>query len=111
MTDRLHCINPRCRRTASVEKHPHSSEIVCAKCWKLLPRRLTRRYRTLSARDRKLDRRVQRVLVGKGFRPRQIFTMRGQLDRLMDANWSSIRAFFHPTEKPEGLEAFLEEFR
>ncbi|MGD9868946.1 MAG: hypothetical protein AB7U38_13180 [Hyphomicrobiales bacterium] len=110
MNDRRPCINPRCRRTFRREPgEPEGWEVCCAKCWRLLPRTLTRRYRALRARDRRIDRRVKKLLVGVPVRPAQLAILNDQLTRLFAANWLAIRAFFHPTEKPAGLDAFLEE--
>ncbi len=109
MSDRIPCINPRCRRTAAREKHPNANEIVCGKCWRLLPKALTRRYRELLNRNRRIIRISKRKRSGIYNTPYQLEIMDDQLSRLMDSNWRAIRAFFIAPEKPAGIEAFLEE--
>lgn len=110
MSDRRSCINPRCRRTFRREPgEPEGWEVCCGKCWRLLPVALTRRYRALRARDRKIDRRVKKLLRGASARPGQLESLNDQITRLFAANWLAIKAFFHPTERPAGLDAFLEE--
>ena len=105
------CINPRCRRTFKRETgEPEAMEVCCGKCWRLLPVRLTRRYKALRARDRRIDRQVKKLQrQGRGARPSRLETLTAQINRLHEANWREIHDFFHPTEKPVGLDTFLEE--
>lgn len=113
---RTPCINPRCRRTF---KDEHEGEtVVCRKCWLLLPA-------SLRARDKQLRRRMRLIerMSAKGVQHRrrgrkfghpdkgapQAFTMGNKFGRLWDIHWARIRAFYIAPEKPEGLDAFLEE--
>ncbi|QPC87080.1 hypothetical protein GA830_10270 [Mesorhizobium sp. NBSH29] len=98
--DRIPCINPRCGRTAPAAKYPAGWEIVCHKCWKMAPPSLVKRHRQLSKRRRKIDRLIR--MPGLGFRTNAI-------DRLQHANWCAIRVCFNPVDRPEGLDAFIEE--
>ena len=38
MSGRIPCIIPFCRRTASAEKFPGCTEIICARCGRLVPK-------------------------------------------------------------------------
>lgn len=107
MTDRIPCLNPPCRRTAPADKYEPGDEIVCGKCWKLLPPRLTARYKALKRRDRRLDR-----LALKGrhqSRGPQWERVTSLFTAAQGRNWAAIRACFLQPEKPVGLEAFLDE--
>ena len=103
--DRIPCITPSCRRTASAEKYERSTEIICGKCWRrLVPPRLKNRHKRLNAAIRKLERRknIEPSLINKAF-------------DLHDKNWDAIRRAVgadgdsNPDAKPAGLDAFLEE--
>lgn len=52
---RIPCCIPFCCRTAPADKHPHATEIICGKCWRLADRRLrlvyNRRYRKAEVGD------------------------------------------------------------
>lgn len=109
LTPRTPCLNPRCGRTCKQE-HP-GEEMVCGKCWKTLPVSLTRRYKALKARDRRIDRLARRKRTGIYNTPYQLSIMAQQHDRLWCANWNRIRAFFQTPDKPEGLDTFLEEMK
>jgi hypothetical protein len=117
MTERrLHCCNPRCSRTskAGPDDGPNA-EICCSKCWKLLPRSLVARYRALKRRDKKVgrlfarERRLAPEAAAAGIVSHRMQVVGEQMDRAFDANWHAIRTFFRPIEKPDGLDAFLEE--
>lgn len=108
MNDRIPCLNPRCGCTfARKPEHTEDSEICCRKCWKLVPKRLTDRYRALRSRDRKCvrllkkTRRVDAMVHSN--------RMHRLLAELMRRNWADIHNFFHAPEKPEGLDNFIEE--
>lgn len=109
MSDRISCCNPKCRRTAPAERHPGADEIICGKCWKLLPKALTSRYRALRRRDTKGRRLAEKKdRVGK-LTDRQIDECDRLAHKLVRQNWLAIRNYFRETEKPEGLESFLSE--
>lgn len=113
---RTPCLNPRCRRTF---KQEHEGEtVVCRKCWILLPASWRARDKQLRRRMRLIDRMsakgVQHRRRGRKFGhpdkgAPQAFTMGIKFDRLWDRHWDRIRAFYLAPEKPEGLDAFLEE--
>lgn len=105
MTGRIPCINPSCRRTAPAEKFP-GQEIVCGKCWKLLPKAMTERYRQLRRARRRLER-LARNRVRKGGTVPETFG--ATLDRALQRNWGEIHNYFVAPEKPVGLDTFLEE--
>lgn len=42
--DRIACLVPFCRRTASRARFPTATEIVCGRHWRMCPRRLRRIY-------------------------------------------------------------------
>jgi len=105
MADRICCINPNCRRTEAAEKYSVGEEIVCAKCWKLLPKKLTSRYRDLRKRSRKLDRKLSKTDVSAA----RIYAIDQRFERLWLANWEAIRGFFLTPAQPLGLDNFLKE--
>lgn len=49
MAERIPCVVPFCRRTASRDKHPDATEIICWKHYRLARKRL-RRLMTLARR-------------------------------------------------------------
>lgn len=103
MTDRLHCINPLCRRTESKLKFPYSDEIVCGKCWKNVPARDKIVYRGL----RKQWRAHEKYELRTGERIEESYQW---LAEQMALNWSKIRTFYAvKPEFPAGLEGFLKE--
>lgn len=108
MSDRIPCINPRCRRTAPVEKFA-GEEIVCAKCWKLLPRALTDRHKALNKRERRMLRLVERRIAKGAITAGQVYEAEASIARQRMANWQNIRACFLAPDKPDGLDAFLDE--
>lgn len=108
MTDRIRCLNPNCRRTAAPEKHPGSTWIICGKCWRVLDPELKRRWKALNARNRKLFRLSRRKAFQDG-RNRQWWVISRQYDRAWDRLHSALVAYFTPSEKPTGIEAFLKE--
>ncbi len=113
---RTPCLNPRCRRTF---KQEHEGEtVVCRKCWMLLPAAWRARDKQLRRRMRLIDRMSEK---GTAYPRRgrkhgqpdrgapQAYTMGMKVGRLWDRHWDRIRAFFLASDKPEGLDAFLEE--
>jgi hypothetical protein len=61
VAERIPCAVPFCRRTASREKHPHATEIICWKHYRLSRKRLRRLYRLA-------QRRLERDRSEKGWR-------------------------------------------
>jgi len=99
---RVYCLNPKCGCTGDAAK---SDELVCGKCWRLIPKDLTTAYRDLRALKRKLDRRRTK-------RAGEIVAVPISaigIDRRIDANWKAIRDFWLAPAKPEGLDTFLDE--
>ncbi len=109
MNGRVPCINPSCNRTAATDKHPGCDEIICGKCFKALPDRLRKRYRQLRKRDRKLcsyfnSKRSEHVS------DKRCWRLNRNMNVLIEKNWAMIRNYYQaPAEKPQGLEAFLQE--
>lgn len=105
--DRICCVNPRCGRTAPKDKYGESTDIICRRCWKQLPKEIADRFRTLRRRDKMLSRLVDKRFAA-GTMPQYRFSMLGNLiDGQARKNWNAIRAYFRDPEKPEGLENFL----
>lgn len=107
--DRIPCLNPRCRRTAPRDKYADSAEIVCAKCWKLLPQAVRDRYRALGRRDRRLLRRIERRVALGNISSALVERLREGLWRAHCRHWDEIRSYFLAPAKPVGLDAFLED--
>lgn len=110
MTDhRIACINPRCRRTASFEKM-QCDEIICGKCWKLVPLELRTRYREVRKRYTKIERIIRKRERKMDVLPIQRSAMIDhRLQWQVDVNWAKIRNVFAETSAPEGLENFMME--
>lgn len=106
MIDRIPCVNPLCRRTGSIEKFPDCTEICCGKCWKLLPKALTARYRQIRRRWTKVNRRVDRGIAKGRAYPYGLYALLQQQNR---ANWRAIQSYFTAPPAPAGLENFLKE--
>lgn len=107
--ERVPCLNPRCRRTAPRDKYGDSMEIVCGKCWKLLPQAVRDRYRALRRRERRLLRRIDRLVARKAISGAQVERLRDGMSRACNRNWHDIRSCFLAPARPIGLDAFLEE--
>lgn len=106
--DRVPCLNPRCRRTAPREKYP-DQDIVCAKCWKLLPQAVRDRYRLLRRRERRLLRRIERLAARREISAARVERLRDAMWRGHERNWGEIRRYFLAPAMPVGLDAFLAE--
>lgn len=74
---RISCCVPFCRRTASREKFPDCSEIICSKHWRTISTPAKAEYRRL----RRIERRSS--LRGEA---------EAELWRQLDANWARCRA-------------------
>lgn len=101
---RIPCINPACRRTAPAEKYEPGAEIICPKCWRLLPAPLTSHFRDLARRQRRLTR-----LARKPGRAAQALRLSAMVEAAQERNWQAIRQQFVAPAKPVGLDAFLDE--
>lgn len=108
MSERIPCINPTCRRTDDASKFAPGEEIVCSKCWKLLPKALTSRYRSIRRRGKAMVRRAEKRMA-KGEPASNFDAVFDRVDRHYEANWSAIRSYFLNPPAPEGLENFLNE--
>lgn len=101
---RTPCINPRCRRTFKDE----GCEMICGKCFRTLPEVVRSEHRWLWREIRKWDRRITRT--GDELRIARMRDIRYRLSAGLNSHWDAvIKPFFVTPEKPEGLDAFLEE--
>ncbi|BCH33257.1 hypothetical protein MesoLjLc_51870 [Mesorhizobium sp. L-8-10] len=103
---RTPCINPRCRRTGPADEFP--GEMICGRCFRTLPEATRKEHRRYWREIKKWDRRIGRTAdVLKTSRMRAI---RNRLSDQLNRHWDTyIKAPFLAPEKPEGLDAFLEE--
>jgi len=109
MGDRIACLNPRCGRTAPADKYPMSVEVICGKCFRGLPTAIRERHRRHERRYRKAQRAYQRRS-SKNMLPPSVEDRFGlTADAVLNASWERMRRYFQEPDKPEGLEAFLEE--
>ena len=103
--DRTPCINPRCRRTT---RRDDDNEIVCGKCFRALPTAAREAHRRYWRNIRKWRRHIARI--GDEARAVRIRRILDANVRLLNRHWETvIKPFFVAPEKPEGLDAFLEE--
>ncbi len=107
--DRIPCLNPRCRRTAPAGKYEPGEEIVCGRCWKLLPKRVTDTYKALNRHERRLLRLVERRVARRTITREKIDEIRRRMEARKARNWAEIRSYFLRPEKPVGLDNFLKE--
>lgn len=105
---RLPCINKTCKRTGAQDKHPGSTEIICAKCFRSMPTLMRARHKQLWKRSDKLDRLTEKH--------REDPAMMARINRnyeLLESVWQSsyrdMWCYFNQQRKPEGLDNFLEE--
>lgn len=103
---RTPCINPRCRRTFKAdERH---SEVVCGKCFRTVPLAVRSEFNRCWREYRKWDRRIKRT--GDVLKAQRMHDIRGRFGLQIDRHWArEIKPFFLTPDKPEGLDAFLEE--
>lgn len=108
MSERIPCINPRCRRTAPKEKHEGDNEIICGKCFRTLPESVRKEHRGYWREIRKWEKRITRTSDEM-----KIARMRDIISKLcwrLGRHWDrEIKPRMIAPEKPEGLETFLEE--
>lgn len=105
MSDRVGCINPRCRRAF---KPGEGGEIICGKCFRMLPEAVRKEHRGYWRAIRKWDRRIARTADEL-----KIVRMRAIRDRIsfnLGTHWDAhIKAPLLAPDKPAGLDTFLEE--
>lgn len=111
VSDRIPCINPRCRRTAAASKYEPGEEIICRTCFRLLPRSVADRYRALRRRERRLLRLIDKRIRARSISLDLVDDLQRRQEAANAANWQRMVEFFRPVERPAGIEAFLEEMR
>ena len=119
MVDRIHCLNPACRRTAAADRfdgatsitcaNDSASSIVCAKCWKIVPAELRDRHRELRARDRKIARAVMKRAAKGLITNARVQYLWFLLEGRSVSNWHAIAIYFQQSPSPAGLEEFMKE--
>lgn len=108
---RLSCVNPHCNRTAPVEREGEEADMICRKCWSLLPADMRRRYQQLKARQKLIFKLIERRLARGNISRSTVELIERQFSGRCEANWRGIRDYFVTGEKPLGLEGFLQEMR
>jgi len=109
MSDRIPCINPRCRRTAPADKCDLGSEIICGKCWRSLPRQMRERHRSLERRAKRLGRLIERRIAKGTIAADTVDRLGTVVDRRLHESWEELKVHFIAPERPIGLDNFLEE--
>lgn len=109
MTDRIPCINPRCRRTASADEYEPGTQIICGRCFRNLPRELRERHKRHRRRFRRLERLVEKRTHKGTIQPHVANRVMRNAISDWDRNWDRIRKYYQEPVKPEGLDGFLEE--
>lgn len=103
---RTPCINPRCKRTGPADEFP--GEMICGKCFRTLPEAVRKEHRGYWREIRKWERRITRTSDEL-----RIAKMRKIISRLswrLGLHWDrEIKPRMIAPERPEGLDAFLEE--
>lgn len=103
---RTRCINSCCKRTAPAEKFP--GEMICGGCFRSLPLQTRQEHQRFWREIRKWERRIKRAV--DEHKRAQMTAIRNQWHDRLCNHWDlKIKAFINSTEKPEGLDAFLEE--
>jgi hypothetical protein len=108
-SDRIPCINPRCRRTAPAAKYEPGVEIICGKCWRSLPREIREQRRRLERYERRIFRKVERRVAQGTLSPEAAARIGANIHRQLNAQWAQIKRRFIEPDTPAGLESFLEE--
>jgi len=109
MMKRICCLNPTCKRTEAQEKYPGSTYIVCAKCWRTMPRQFKDRWKTLNARSRKLGRMSRKPSFNRPERNPQWIRLDEIYERAWQALTMAITHYYVAGERPVGIEDFLKE--
>lgn len=106
-SDRIPCVNPRCRRTAPANKYAPGTQIICGKCFRALPLALKERRRQLEHRLRSVRRTVARKFVGAidSGSSRAVRSVEVQLNR----QWDEMKQYLCAPARPVGLDGFLQE--
>lgn len=107
MSGRIACITPNCRRTAPAEKYEEGTEIICGKCFRNLPQHLRADHRRFWKEIRKWRRRVTKT--ADELKLQRMHGIEEMWCKRLNENWEAIRSAVANPEKPEGLEAILEE--
>lgn len=105
---RLPCVNPACRRTACAEQFGER-DIICRKCWNLLPLAVRNRYQQLRRREKRLLRLIGRRATDGTIRREVIDRIQHRITDQAAENWQLMRDYFRTSKKPLGLEGFLQE--
>lgn len=107
MTDRIPCINPRCRRTAPADKY--NGEVVCRKCFRSLPRDLQQRYRKVNHHNRRMCRLISRRVAKGTIAPDCVLRLEVHMARRSELVWAEIKRHLIAPSSPVGLDNFLQE--
>jgi hypothetical protein len=106
LAERIPCINPRCRRTFKREGEP--VETICGKCFRTLPESVRAEFRRCWREYRKWDRRITRT--GDPLKADRMRDIRDRFGAMINSQWvGTIKPYFLAPERPEGLDALLEE--
>lgn len=103
--DRTPCINPRCRRT--FKRQHQDEETICGKCFRALPVELRSEFKRCWREYRKWGRRITRT--SDELKIARMQNTRTYWADGINRSWDRIRSSVITPEKPDGLDAFLEE--
>lgn len=82
--------------------------MICGKCFRTLPEAVRKEHHDYWREIRKWDRRIKRT--GDELKIVRMRAVRDTLSMRLNLHWDAkIKPFFLAPEKPEGLDAFLEE--
>lgn len=91
---RIPCVTAGCNRTADAARFSSSTEIICSKCWRLVPIEWKRQHHRLRRAIKKGERRsINQPYTRKAFRQ----------------NWDRMKSYLNQPTAPFGLDNFLEE--
>lgn len=107
MSERIPCIKPGCRRTAAAEKYAPGAEIICAKCFRALPESFRKEHRRCWREIRKWERRIAKT--SDEIRRQKMHRIRRMWCARLNRGWDEMRATLETPQRPEGIDAFLEE--
>ena len=84
MTERIKCVVPHCRRTASKERFPTAEEIICGKHWRMIPREV----RDVRAKLKRRSRKISRLMLRRKLREKpKIDVQLHSIDCLIHRRW------------------------
>lgn len=109
MSNRICCLNPSCKRTAAEEKHLGSDFIVCAKCWRAMPRVLKDRWKLLQRRGKRLRRMGNKPSFARPERTPQWNRLVATYNRSWAALEAALTLYWTAGPAPVGIEDFLKE--